>query len=82
MKLIESILPGLAAIVVATAGAQAAELPNGKAAVPAAGRARACNVNGQPGFILPGSDTCVKISGSVEVEVGASTAQGVKRTTP
>ena len=86
MTLITSILRGLAALIVAMTGAQAAELPAGRKAAPAAAHAKACNINGESGFILPGSDTCVKISGSVAVEViGASTSSashGVKRPAP
>jgi hypothetical protein len=87
MTLNKGILRGLAALIVAMAGApQAAELPAGRKAAPAAAHAKACNINAESGFIVPGSDTCVKISGSVAVEaIGASTSSashGVKRTTP
>jgi hypothetical protein len=83
----KGILRGLAALFVAMAGTpQAAELPSGRKATPAAAHAKACNINGESGFIVPGSDACVKISGSVAVEViGASTSSAshsVKRTTP
>jgi len=44
----------------------AAELPNAKAKPPE--RAKTCNVDGQPGVILPGTDTCVKLSGGIGVE--------------
>jgi hypothetical protein len=66
MTLIKSLLLGSAAGVVAVASAQAADLPTKKGA-PAAEYVKICtiNVGGTPivGFTLPGSDTCLKISG-------------------
>jgi hypothetical protein len=63
MKLIENILLGSAAGIVAISAAQAADLPTRKSAP--AEYVKVCNVGGMAGFILPGSDTCFKISGSV-----------------
>ena len=68
MTLIKSILLGSAAGLVAVAGAQAADLPTKKAA-PAAAYVAICNVAGVTGFTIPGSDTCLKISGGVGVEM-------------
>lgn len=66
MTLIKSILLGSAAGIVAVASAQAADLPTKKGA-PSAEYVKVCtiNVGGTPivGFTLPGSDTCLKISG-------------------
>jgi hypothetical protein len=62
MSLIKSILLGSAAGIVAVAGAQAADLPTKKAA-PVAQYVKICNVGGITGWTLPGSDTCLKISG-------------------
>ena len=62
MTLIKSILLGSAAAIVAVAGAQAADLPTKKGA-PAAEYVKVCKVGGVAGFIIPGSDTCLKISG-------------------
>jgi hypothetical protein len=66
MTLIKSLLLGSAAGIVAVASAQAADLPTKKGA-PAAEYVKICtiNVGGTPivGFTLPGSDTCLKISG-------------------
>jgi hypothetical protein len=66
MTLIKSLLLGSAAGLVAVASAQAADLPTRKGA-PAAEYVKVCtiNVGGTPivGFTLPGSDTCLKISG-------------------
>jgi len=63
MTLMKSILLGSAAGLVAVAAAQAADLPTRKSAP--AEYVKVCNVGGMAGFILPGSDTCFKISGSV-----------------
>ena len=61
MTLIKSILLGSATGIVAVASAQAADLPTRKAAP--VEYVRVCNVGGITGWTLPGSDTCVKISG-------------------
>ena len=61
MTLIKSILLGSAAGLVAVASAQAADLPTRKAAP--VEYVRVCNVGGITGWTMPGSDTCVKISG-------------------
>lgn len=70
MTLMKSILLGSAAGIVAVAGAQAADLPTRKAAP--AEYVKICNVGGMAGFIIPGSDTCLKIGGYVvgHVEAG------------
>jgi len=67
MTLIKSILLGSAAGLVVVAGAQAADLPTRKAA-PVAEYVKICNVNGTAGFIIPGSDTCLKLYGDVKFE--------------
>ena len=67
MTLIKSILLGSATGLVVVAGAQAADLPTKKAA-PVAQYVAICNVAGVTGFTIPGSDTCLKISGGVGVE--------------
>jgi hypothetical protein len=63
MTLMKSILLGSAVGLVAVASAQAADLPTRKSAP--AEYVKVCNVGGMAGFVLPGSDTCFKISGSV-----------------
>jgi hypothetical protein len=72
MTLIKSLLLGSAAGIVAVASAQAADLPTRKGA-PAAEYVRICtiNVGGKPvvGFTLPGSDTCLKISGYLTAQI-------------
>jgi len=62
MTLIKSLLLGTAAGIVAVASAQAADLPTKKAA-PAAEYVKVCTVGGVTGFLMPGTDTCLKISG-------------------
>ncbi len=58
----------------AVSAAFAAELPT-RAARPnpdANAKVRTCTVDGQRGITLPGSDTCVRITGSVSAAVYAS----------
>jgi hypothetical protein len=79
MTLMKSILLGSAAGIVAVAGAQAADLPTKKAAP--AEYVKICNVGGMAGFIIPGSDTCLKIGGYITGQIeagntGTSYAQG------
>ena len=65
--LIKSLLLGSAAGIVAVATAQAADLPTRKAAP--VEYVRVCNVGGITGWTLPGSDTCVKLSGYITAQV-------------
>src|SRR3984885_15032460 len=67
MTLTKSLLLGSAAGIVAAATAQAADLPTRKAAP--VEYVRVCNVGGITGWTLPGSDTCVKLSGYVTAQV-------------
>jgi hypothetical protein len=72
MTLIKSLLLGSAAGIVAVASAQAADLPTRKGPV-AAEYVRVCSITvaGAPvvGFVLPGSDTCLKISGYITGQI-------------
>jgi hypothetical protein len=72
MTLIKSLLLGSAAGVVAVSAAQAADLPTRKGPV-AAEYVRVCSITvaGAPivGFVLPGSDTCFKISGYITGQI-------------
>jgi hypothetical protein len=68
MTLTKSLLLGSAATLVVVAGAQAADLPTKKGA-PAAEYVKVCKVGDIAGFIIPGSDTCLKISGYVNAQV-------------
>ena len=72
MTLIKSLLLGSAAGIVAVATAQAADLPTRKAAP--VEYVRVCNVGGITGWTLPGSDTCVKLSGYVTRRSSAATS--------
>jgi hypothetical protein len=67
MTLMKSLLLGSAATLMVVAGAQAADLPTKKGA-PAAQYVKICNIGGIAGFIIPGSDTCLKISGLVTAQ--------------
>ena len=66
MKL-NTVLLTSAATLMATSVAFAADLPSKKAA-PSAGSVQVCKVAGKTGFSLPGSDTCVVMSGYVWAE--------------
>ncbi|HEY1940921.1 MAG TPA: porin [Roseiarcus sp.] len=65
-----------AAALVVVGGARAADLPIRKG-TPAAEYVKVCHVDGAAGFVIPGSDTCLKISGSLlaQVEAGNLTQQ-------
>jgi hypothetical protein len=69
MTYMKRVLFGSAASISVIAGAQAADLPTKKAA--AAQYVRICNVGGMAGFVIPGSDTCLKIGGYVLAGVEA-----------
>ncbi len=68
MKFTKSLLLGSAATLVVVAGAQAADLPTKKGA-PAAEYVKVCKVGDIAGFVIPGSDTCLKISGYVNAQI-------------
>ena len=74
MTLMKSLLLGSAATLVVVAGAQAADLPTKKGA-PAAEYVKVCKVGDIAGFIIPGSDTCLKISGYVNAQIAAATSR-------
>ncbi|HXT06996.1 MAG TPA: porin [Roseiarcus sp.] len=80
MTLMKSLLLGSAAGFFAVASAQAADLPTRKGPV-AAEYVRVCSITvaGAPvvGFVLPGSDTCLKISGYITGQIeGGNLKQG------
>ena len=78
MTLMKSILLGSAAGIVSVAAAQAADLPTKKAAP--AEYVKICNVGGMAGFIIPGSDTCLKISGYITAQIeGGNATTGYAR---
>ena len=78
MTLMKSLLLGSAAGIVAVASAQAADLPTRKGPV-AAEYVRVCSITvaGTPvvGFVLPGSDTCFKISGYITGQIEGGNVQ-------
>lgn len=73
MKTVKSLLLGTAAGFMAIAGAQAADLP-GKAAP--AEYVRICDTYGAGFFFIPGTDTCLRIGGSVSVNYVLNTSPG------
>jgi hypothetical protein len=66
MKLIKSLLLGSAAGLVAVAGAQAADLPSKKSAP--VDYVRVCSAYGAGFFFIPGTETCLRVSGRVRAE--------------
>lgn len=66
MKLVKSLLLGSAAGLVAVAGAQAADLPVKKAAP--VEYVRVCSAYGVGFFFIPGTDTCLRVSGRARFE--------------
>ena len=66
MKLIKSLLLGTAAGFAATAGVQAADLPSKKAAP--VDYVRVCSIGSFTGFVIPGSDVCLKFGGFVRYQ--------------
>ncbi|MHB2168650.1 porin [Alsobacter sp. R-9] len=66
MKLMKSLFLGTAAGFAAVAGAQAADLPSKKAAP--VEYVRVCSQFGAGFFYIPGSDTCLKVSGRVRAD--------------
>jgi hypothetical protein len=67
MKLAKSLLLGSAAGLMAVAGANAADLPV-RAAAPAVDYVRVCNTYGAGFFFIPGTETCLRVSGFVRAE--------------
>ena len=68
MKLAKSLLLGAAAGLAAVAGAKAADLPSVKAAP--VEYVRVCSTYGEGFFYVPGTDSCLRISGRVRLDVG------------
>jgi hypothetical protein len=60
------------AVSLAVNGAYAAELPGREAKKGVAPKAETCDIDGRPGFRLPGGDTCMRISGYVSAGVTAA----------
>src|SRR5579864_3737259 len=66
MKLVKSLLLASAAGLVGAASAQAADLPSKKAAP--AEYVKVCSAHGEGFFYIPGTDTCLQISGHVRLD--------------
>ncbi|MGY6249400.1 porin [Bosea thiooxidans] len=74
MKLVKSLLLGTAAGIAAVAGAQAADLPSRKAAP--VEYVRVCTAYGAGFFYIPGTDSCLRISGRVRAEYAVGQRYG------
>lgn len=68
MKLAKSLLLGSAAALATAAGAQAADLPVRKAAPVAVEYVRVCSTYGAGFFVIPGTDSCIKLGGRIRAE--------------
>jgi hypothetical protein len=66
MKLVKSLLLGSVVGLTTVAGAQAADLPSKKAA--AVEYVKVCNTYGAGFFYIPGTDTCLRVSGRVRAD--------------
>src|SRR3954467_4592244 len=71
MNVMKSLVLGSAAALLAGAGAQAADLPIKAKAVE---YVRICSLYGAGFYYIPGTDTCIKIGGYVQVSLGLNTA--------
>src|SRR5580693_154250 len=70
MKMVKSLVLGSSAILLAVSGAQAADLPVKAKAVE---YVRICSLYGAGFYYIPGTDTCIKLSGYLRVDVLANT---------
>jgi hypothetical protein len=68
MNFVKLVLLGSSSTIIMTCAGQAADLPTRRAQP--ADFVRVCTVGGMAGFVLPGSDTCLKISGYFTAQVG------------
>jgi hypothetical protein len=73
MKMVNSLLLGSAASLVALAGAQAADLPVKAKPVE---YVKVCSLYGAGFFYIPGTDTCIKIGGAVRVQAEYNAGAG------
>src|SRR4051794_31613588 len=70
MKMVKSLILGSAAGLLAMGGAQAADLPVKAKAVE---YVKICSLYGAGFYYIPGTDTCIKIGGYVQVSLGLNT---------
>jgi hypothetical protein len=68
MKLAKSLFLGSAAALATVAGAHAADLPVKKAAPVAVEYVRVCSTYGSGFFVIPGTESCVKLGGRVRAD--------------
>ncbi|MDE2017313.1 MAG: porin, partial [Hyphomicrobiales bacterium] len=69
MSMLKALALGSVAAFAVIGAAQASDLLPTKKSAPAQ-YVKICTIDGMTGFTLPGSDTCLKISGHVHVELG------------
>ena len=69
MKMVKSLILGSAAALVAVGGAQAADLPVKAKAVE---YVKVCSLYGPGFYYIPGTDTCIKLSGYLRADVVAN----------
>src|SRR5271168_3527321 len=69
MKMVKSLILGSAAGLVAMSGAQAADLPLKAKAVE---YVKVCSLYGAGFYYIPGTDTCIKLSGYLRVDLVAN----------
>lgn len=77
---IKSLLLGSAAALVAVSGAQAADVVIAAEPEPV-DYVRVCDVYGAGFFYIPGTETCLKISGYVRYDIGIGDREGLRDTT-
>jgi hypothetical protein len=77
MKLVKSLLLGSAAGLAAVAGAQAADLPVRKAAP--VEYVRVCSAYGVGFFYIPGTETCLRVSGFARFEYNIASSHRTTR---
>jgi hypothetical protein len=70
MKMVKGLLFGSAAVLVASSGAMAADLPVKAKAVE---YVKVCSLYGPGFYFIPGTDTCIKLGGYLRVDVLANT---------
>jgi hypothetical protein len=73
MKMVKSLLLGSAASIVAVAGTQAADLPVKAKPVE---YVKICSLYGDGFFYVPGTETCVRIGASAQMDIFANAAGG------
>ena len=78
MKLTYALSTAVAALL-ALQTATAAELPSRQAQPTPAPAAKTCRIDGRDGVILPGSETCLRVSGYVGAQTTFGTVGGSRK---